>query len=247
MNKKLFIAGIKAGLPIGLGYLSVSFTFGIMAISAGLYWWQALLISMLNLTSAGQLAGINIMIHPMQYIEMLIAQLTINIRYSFMSVSLSQKTDTSFKMIDRWILGAFVTDEIFGVAVTQEKVNKYFFAGLTVLPYIGWALGTLLGAVLGNVLPDIIMNALNIALYAMFIAIVIPEAKKSLAISIVSLIAIGLSCMFYFVPMLSSISSGLTICISAIVATCIGAILFPVKILPEEEQEESPERSINNG
>lgn len=241
MNTALLKKGISAGLPIGLGYLSVSFTFGIMATSAGLSWWQALLISMLNLTSAGQLAGINIMIHPMQYIEMLIAQLTINIRYSFMSVSLSQKTDDSFKMKDRWILGGFVTDEIFGVAITEDKVNKYFFGGLTVLPYIGWASGTLIGALLGNVLPDIILNALNIALYAMFIAIIIPEAKKSLAISVVSLIAIGLSCMFYFVPVLSSISSGLTICICAIVATCIGAIIFPVKddkLLEPSETEE---------
>lgn len=229
MNTALLKKGISAGLPIGLGYLSVSFTFGIMATSAGLSWWQALLISMLNLTSAGQLAGINIMIHPMQYIEMLIAQLTINIRYSFMSVSLSQKTDDSFKMKDRWILGGFVTDEIFGVAITEDKVNKYFFGGLTILPYIGWASGTLIGALLGNVLPDIILNALNIALYAMFIAIIIPEAKKSVAITVVSLIAVGLSCMFYFVPMLSSISSGLTICICALIATCIGAILFPIK------------------
>ena len=229
MKTTLFKKGISAGLPIGLGYLSVSFTFGIMATSAGLSWWQALLISMLNLTSAGQLAGINIMIHPMQYIEMLIAQLTINIRYSFMSVSLSQKTDDSFKMKDRWILGGFVTDEIFGVAITEDKVNKYFFGGLTILPYIGWASGTLIGALLGNVLPDIILNALNIALYAMFIAIIIPEAKKSVAITVVSLIAVGLSCMFYFVPMLSSISSGLTICICALIATCIGAILFPIK------------------
>ena len=238
MNTALLKKGISAGLPIGLGYLSVSFTFGIMATSAGLSWWQALLISMLNLTSAGQLAGINIMIHPIQYIEMLIAQLTINIRYSFMSVSLSQKTDDSFKMKDRWILGGFVTDEIFGVAITEDKVNKYFFAGLTVLPYIGWASGTLIGALLGNVLPDIVLNSLNIALYAMFIAIIIPEAKKSKAITIVSLIAVGLSCIFYFVPALSNISSGLTICICAVAATCIGAILFPVK---DDEQLEAIE------
>ena len=229
MDKSQLKKGIASGLPIGLGYLSVSFTFGIMATSAGLSWWQALLISMLNLTSAGQLAGINIMIHPMQYIEMLIAQVTINIRYSFMSVSLSQKTDDSFKMKDRWILGGFVTDEIFGVAITEDKVNKYFFAGLTILPYIGWASGTLIGSLLGNVLPDIVLNSLNIALYAMFIAIIIPEAKKSKAITIVSLIAVGLSCIFYFVPALSNISSGLTICICAVAATCIGAILFPIK------------------
>ncbi len=238
MDKSQLKKGIASGIPIGLGYLSVSFTFGIMATSVGLSWWQALLISMLNLTSAGQLAGINIMIHPMQYIEMLIAQVTINIRYSFMSVSLSQKTDDSFKMKDRWILGGFVTDEIFGVAITEDKVNKYFFAGLTILPYIGWASGTLIGSLLGNVLPDIVLNSLNIALYAMFIAIIIPEAKKSKAITIVSLIAVGLSCIFYFVPALINISSGLTICICAVAATCIGAILFPVK---DDEQLEAIE------
>ena len=234
MDKEQFIKGIKAGLPIGLGYLSVSFTFGIMSVSAGLHPWQALLISMLNLTSAGQLAGINIMIHPMQYFQMFISQLTINIRYSFMSVSLAQKTDESFKMKDRWFLGAFVTDEIFGVAVTKDAVNKHFFSGLTVLPYIGWALGTLLGALLGNVLPDILLNSLNLALYAMFIAIVIPEAKKSVAITVVSLTAIALSCLFYFVPTLSNLSSGITISICAIAATLVGAIFFPIKDEPQK-------------
>ena len=227
--KQSFSEGFKAGLPIGLGYLSVSFTFGIMSVSSGLYWWQAVLISMLNLTSAGQLAGINIMIHPAQYLQMAFSQLTINIRYSFMAVSLSQKTDESFSLANRFFYGAFITDEIFGVAVTKDSVNKHFFRGIIVLPYIGWALGTMLGAVLGSVLPDILLNSLNIALYAMFIAIVIPEAKKSLAISFVSILAIGLSCAFYFVPVLNSISSGIAICICAIVATAVGALLFPVK------------------
>ena len=227
--KQSFSEGIKAGLPIGLGYLSVSFTFGIMSVSNGLYWWQAVLISMLNLTSAGQLAGINIMIHPAQCLQMAFSQLTINIRYSFMAVSLSQKTDTSFSLANRFFYGAFITDEIFGVAITKDSVNKNFFRGIIVLPYIGWALGTMLGAVLGSVLPDILLNSLNIALYAMFIAIVIPEAKKSRAISVVSVLAIGLSCAFYFIPMLNSISSGIAICICAIVATAIGALLFPVK------------------
>ena len=228
-TRQLFIDGFKAGLPIGLGYLSVSFTFGIMSVSSGLYWWQAVLISMLNLTSAGQLAGINIMIHPAQYLQMVFSQLTINIRYSFMAVSLSQKTDDSITRANSFFYGAFITDEIFGVAVTRESVNKHYFRGIIILPYIGWALGTLLGAILGNVLPDILLNSLNIALYAMFIAIVIPEAKKSFAISAVSLIAIALSCLFNFVPVLSYVSSGIAICICAIAATCIGAILFPIR------------------
>ena len=118
-----FLRGFKSGIPIGLGYLSVSFTFGLMAISIGFTWWQALLISMTTVTSAGQFSGINTMIVPGQYIEMLISQFTINVRYSFMSVSLSQKTDKKFKGIYRFLLGFFMTDEIFAVA-SNENIEK---------------------------------------------------------------------------------------------------------------------------
>ena len=138
-----FKRGLRAGIPIGLGYLSVSFTFGIMAVSYGLHWWQAVLISMTTVTSAGQFAGIGVMLHPGQYIQMLISQVTINIRYAFMSISLSQKTDSRFRGISRWVLGFMMTDEIFAVASQESTVSRSFFAGLTVLPYLGWSLGTL--------------------------------------------------------------------------------------------------------
>lgn len=226
---KDFTKGLKAGIPIGLGYLSVSFAFGIMAISMGFEWWQAVLISMTNLTSAGQLAGIGIMINPAQYIDMLLSQLTINVRYSFMSVSLSQRVTPQFCGIKRWILGFFITDEIFAVAANEKEVSVKFFSGLTVFPYIGWALGTLLGSVLGNVLPAIIMNALCLAIYGMFVAIVAPKAKESLSLLLVVGVAIALSCMFYYMPFLSSVSSGLSVCICAILAAVFGAIVFPVK------------------
>ena len=137
--KNDFMRGFKAGFPIGLGYLSVSITFGIMAISAGLHWWQALLISMLTLTSAGQVASLSVIIHPGRYLELLISQSTINVRYCFMSIALSQKTDSKFKGIYKWLLGFFITDEIFAVAMTQKKVSRSFFLGLGVLPYFGWA------------------------------------------------------------------------------------------------------------
>ena len=129
-----FKKGLRAGIPIGLGYLSVSFTFGILAVSYGLYWWQAVVISMTTLTSAGQLAGVGIMIYPARYLEMLISQLTINLRYSFMSVSLSQKVSPKFKGVWRFILGFFMTDEIFAVASSQKTVSVRFFAGLSVIP-----------------------------------------------------------------------------------------------------------------
>ena len=224
---KLFIRGLKSGIPIGIGYIPVSFSFGILAVSYGFHWWQALLISMTTLTSAGQLAGIGIMVNPGQYIQMLISQLTINVRYSFMSVSLSQKTADSFCGIKRWILGFFMTDEIFAVASAQNTVETVYFAGLSVAPYIGWTLGTLCGCLLGNVLPESLMNALCIAIYGMFIAIIAPTVRSSAKNLAVVGVAVALSCVFYYVPVLSQISSGITISICAILSAVFGAIFFP--------------------
>lgn len=227
-----FKKGFRAGFPIGLGYLSVSFTFGLMAVSYGFTWWEALIISMTTVTSAGQFSGITTMLLPGQYVSMLISQLTINVRYSFMSISLSQKLDEKFKGIYRLLFGFMMTDEIFAVASQEENVTRSFFAGLCVLPYLGWSLGTLLGALLGNVLPDRLMSALSVAIYGMFVAIVVPEMKKSKAVIFVVIIALLLSCFFTYIPLLAGISSGLSISICAIAAAIIGAILFPVK---EEE------------
>ena len=223
-----YTRGLKAGIPIALGYLSVSFTFGIIAISYGLSWWQALVISMTTVTSAGQFAGIGIMLHPGQYFQMLISQITINIRYSFMSISVGQKADGRFTGLSRWILGFMMTDEIFAVATQEETVSRSFFAGLATLPYLGWSAGTLLGAILGSILPDRLMSALSLATYEMFVAIVVPEMKKSRPVLIVVVLAMLLSCVFHYIPFLSSISSGITITIVAISAAVVGAILFPV-------------------
>ena len=223
-----YTRGLKAGIPIALGYLSVSFTFGIIAISYGLSWWQALIISMTTVTSAGQFAGIGIMLHPGQYFQMLISQITINIRYSFMSISVGQKADERFTGLSRWILGFMMTDEIFAVAAQEESVSSSFFAGLATLPYLGWSAGTLLGAILGSILPDRLMSALSLAIYGMFVAIVVPEMKKSRPVLIVVVLAMLLSCAFHYIPFLSSISSGITITIVAISAAVVGAILFPV-------------------
>lgn len=230
---KEFVRGLKAGIPIGLGYLSVSFTFGIIAVSYGFEWWQALVISMATVTSAGQFAGIGMMLQPGQYFAMLISQLTINVRYSFMSISLSQKLEDRFRGVFRWLLAFFMTDEIFAVASAEKEVKRIFFAGLAVLPYVGWSLGTLLGALLGNILPERLMSALGLAIYGMFVAIVVPEMTKQKSVVYIVLIAIIGSCLFYYVPILSNISSGLSISICAIVAAVIGAILFPI----EEEME----------
>ncbi len=230
---KQFKRGLKSGIPIGIGYLSVSFTFGILAVSYGFRWWQAVVISMTTLTSAGQLAGIGIMVNPAQYIEMLISQFTINLRYSFMSLSLSQKTEAEFKGIKRWLLGFFMTDEIFAVASTQNRVSSKFFLGLSVMPYLGWTLGTLAGSLIGNILPESLMNALCIAIYGMFIAIIAPVAKESKSLLLIVGVSVGLSCAFYYIPLLKEVSGGIAISICAIVGAIFGAIFFPVK---EESQ-----------
>lgn len=236
MKKNNYLKGLRAGIPIGLGYLSISITFGIMCINLGLNVWQSVLISMLTLTSAGQLAGIGVMVNPGQYMEMVICQLTINVRYSFMSIYLSQKIDSKFKGIFKWLLGFFITDEIFAVAISQKEVSRSFFTGLATLPYFGWAIGTLCGALIGSILPEILMNALSIAMYAMFVAIIVPVVKKNINTFFVVLISVTLSLAFYFIPYLNTISSGLVISICAVLAATIGALLFPQK---EENSDES--------
>ncbi|SKA72098.1 Predicted branched-chain amino acid permease (azaleucine resistance) [Eubacterium uniforme] len=228
MSNKNFIRGIKSGIPICLGYLSVSFTFGIMAVSLGFTIWQSVLVSMLCVTSAGQYAGIQIMTNPGHYIEMLISQFTINVRYSFMSISLSQKVSKKFSGIWRWIFGAFVTDEIFGVAISEEEITRSFFAGLCIMPYIGWTSGTLLGSILGSILPNRLMSALSIAIYGMFVAIVVPELKKGYSYVFVVIIAAIFSTLFKFLPLLNKVPGGIAISICAIIASLLGAIFFPI-------------------
>lgn len=235
---KNFLRGLRAGIPIALGYLSVSFTFGITAVSYGMTWWEALLISMTCVTSAGQFSGIKTMLIPGQYLDMLISQLTINVRYSFMSISLSQKVNVKFRGIWRWIFAFIMTDEIFAVAVSEESVSRSFMAGLGSLPYFGWALGTLLGALLGNILPATVMSALGLAIYGMFVAIVVPEMKKARPVIIVVVIAAILSTCFTYIPFLKKISPGLAISICAIIAAVIGAMFFPIK--EKAEINESP-------
>lgn len=228
-----FRKGIIDGIPIGLGYLSVSFTFGIMAVSYGLSWWQALLISMTNLTSAGQFAGLSIMFSAGTYFEMAITQIVINLRYSLMSISLSQKVDDKFTRAYRWLLGDGNTDEIFAVSMSQiGTVSKGYFAGLIVIPYIGWSMGTLLGALCGEILPEMVSNALGIAIYGMFIAILVPNMRKKNSVLIVVIIAVILSCCFNFIPLLKKVSVGFAIIICAVAAAAVGALVFP----EDEEQ-----------
>jgi 4-azaleucine resistance transporter AzlC len=228
-NGGTFHEGLKDGLPIGLGYLSVSFSFGILAVASGLSWWQACLVSLTNITSAGQVAGVGIMASSGGLIEMMVSQIVINLRYSLMAISLSQKTDKSMSTLKRALLSYGLTDEIFGVAVSKKHDvgSKYFF-GLTVLPVIGWVLGTLLGSILGGIFPVFLTNALAVGIYGMFISIVIPKAKHSRMIMVCALIACAISCLLFYVPWLKAhISSGFAIIIAAVIAALVGVFCFP--------------------
>jgi predicted branched-subunit amino acid permease len=166
--------------------------------------------------------------------EMLVSQLTINVRYSFMSICLSQKTDAKFKGIYRLLLGFFMTDEIFAVASTEKSVSRSFFLGLAAAPYIGWTCGTLLGALLGDVLPERVMGALCLAIYAMFVAIIVPQIRAEKTLGLVVGVSVLLSAAFYYLPILKNISSGLAVTVCAIAAAVLGAIFFPKKDAEEE-------------
>ena len=241
-NKLTYKKGLKDGLPIGLGYFSVSLAFGVQASLLGLPVLLTVLISMTNLTSAGQLAGLEIIVSAGAFtgiatlvVEMILSQVVINARYFLMSLTLSQKLDTSFSFPKRLLCSTFITDEIFAVGASQKILNTKYFLGLSTLPYFGWALGTLVGALAGSLLPPFISNALGIALYAMFIAIIIPPSTKDKGVFFVLLISAGISCLFYYLPVLhDNVSMGFAVIICAVVSAVIMALIRPIK---EEENE----------
>lgn len=222
--------GLRDGLPIALGYLSVSFTFGITAVGMGIPPLAAILISMTNLTSAGQVQGINIIAAGGGYIEMALAQLVINMRYALMGISLSQKLDKKYSLLHRIISSFGITDEIFAVASGQKTdIPPRYMYGLITLPYIFWTAGTAAGALLGAILPESIQAALGIAIYGMFIAIVIPPAKKSRGILWVALFSALLSSIIAFISQYITITSGISVIICAVIAAAFGATFFPQK------------------
>lgn len=230
-----FKKGLRDGIPICLGYLSVSVAFGVTAASGGLSWLEAMMISLFNLTSAGQKAGLDIIIAGGSLIEIALSQLLINARYALMGISLSQKLEKGFSSPFRMVLGFAITDEIFAVASSQKTISRSYMAGLAILPIIGWTSGTLIGALLGSVMPSIIQSALGVALYGMFIAVFVPAAKQEKSVLCVVIMAILCSSMMYYLPVLKNISSGFAIIICTVVAAALGAWLFP----REEEEKDA--------
>ena len=237
MKKQLFVKGMRHGIPIMLGYLSVSFGFGVLCIQLNISILAAVGISVTNLTSAGQVAGVEIIAAGGSLIEMILCQLVINLRYSLMSLSLSQKLDPSFNLMHRLFVAYGVTDEIFAVTSSQpEPLKPAYMYGLILTPFLGWSTGTLLGAVAGDIMPASVTAALSLMLYGMFIAIIIPPAKKNHKVLFVILIAAALSVvMHYLLPM---ITGGFAIIIAGVIASVAGALLFPVAV---EERGEAAE------
>ena len=231
--KKNFLRGMSHGIPICLGYISVSFGFGILSVNkAGLSAFMASVISASNLTSAGQKAGIDVIAAGGTIIEMIL--LTINIRYSLMALSLSQKLDKRFSTPHRLLASYGITDEIFAVCSAQkEPITPAYMYGMILVAAVGWIAGTAMGAAAGNLLPASVSTAMEIVLYGMFIAIIIPPAKKQHSVLFVVIMAAALSVVFkYCLPF---ISEGFAIIISAIAASVAAALIFPIK--DEEETE----------
>lgn len=234
-HKSVYIKGLKDGLPICMGYLSVSFTFGMMAVERGLPSYLALLISMTNLTSAGQFAGTAIMVSHGPLLEIAATTFVINLRYLLMSLAISQKADPQLSLFQRLVLSFGVTDEVFAVSMQQPGYIKgAYLAGLITLPYLGWSLGTLLGATTTGLLSLSVRSALGIAIYGMFIAIIIPPARHAHSILITLIISVASSSAFHWLPFLDTVSSGWKIIICALAASAYAALRYPVESIPEE-------------
>ena len=230
MKFKEFFSGMKAGIPVCLGYFSVSFGFGSMAVAQGLSVWHAILISATNLTSAGQAAGLTVIAAGAALIEMILTQLVINSRYGLMSLALSQRLGPGVGTGKRLAAAFFNTDEIFALGMSRPgKLTTGYFVGAGTVAAIGWISGTALGAFAGSVLPLSVRTALGVMLYGMFIAIVVPQARQEKPMLLSMVLALIFSCLFAWVPVLNRVSAGLAIVICTVAAAAICAMVLPVE------------------
>ena len=240
-----FKYGCRDGFPIMLGYITVSFTFGVSCVAKGFAWWMPLLCSLTNFTGTGQFAGMDLIASAGSVIELIATMLVINARYALMGISLSQKLDGKTTIWQRLLIAFGLTDENYAVAMRKPRdVTFEYFMGVSTVSFSGWVLGTLLGALAGHILPQSLLSAFGIALYGMFIAIVIPPCRTSKAVATVVLSAIAMSCIFYYVPVLNSLTSGWSIIICGIASSLIGAVFFPIK---PENSEKSEKQKLSDG
>lgn len=230
INLKQWRKGVKDGIPIALGYIAVSFTFGIIAKQSGFNPFEALFMSITNFTSAGQFAGLTLIATSAAFLEIALTQLIINSRYFLMSAALSQKIEQNTSLLHRLIMAAGISDEVFGLSMSVKgRLNPYYTYGIISMAMPGWALGTLLGVISGNILPERMISALSIALYGMLLAVIIPPAKGNKILTALIFISMVASLLFATLPFLNMISSGVKIILLTIIIAGIAAILFPVK------------------
>ena len=225
-----FRDGCKNAVPICLGYMAVSFAFGIEASKIGMTTFQAAMTSLLNVTSAGQFSALELIARNGSFVELAILQLIINLRYMLMSTALSQKLDTKISTLHRLGISYGVTDEIFAVSIFKKgPLYPMFSYGLIATSVFGWVFGTVLGSIAGQLLPQRLISCLGLAIYGMFIAIIIPDTRKSRTLLIVVLCAMAMSTVFTYAPILKMISSGFRIIIVTVVVAALAALISPIK------------------
>lgn len=229
--------GLRDGVPIGLGYLAVSFTLGIAAKVSGLTASQATWMSLLNNTSAGEFAALGLIAAGAPYLEMAVTQFVINLRYLLMSCALSQKIAPETPVWQRLLMGYTITDEIFGISIAvPDRLDPFYCLGAISVAAPGWALGTCLGILMGEALPGRVVSALSVALYGMFLAVILPPARKDRVIAGVVAVSMLFSALFAWLPGLSGISSGTRIIILTVLISGAAALWFPVQ---EEDTNEA--------
>ncbi len=222
--------GMKDGIPIALGYFAVSFTLGIAARNAGLTPFQGMLASLLNNASAGEYAGFTLIAAQATYLEMALVTLITNARYMLMSCALSQKISPKTSLIHRLVVGFDVTDEIFGISIAQPgALDPYYNYGAMIVAMPGWAIGTFLGIGVGEILPLRAVSALSVALYGMFLAVIIPPARRNHVVTALVLISFVASFVAAGLPILRDLSEGMRLIILTIVIAGVAAAIFPVK------------------
>lgn len=238
MKKKVLLQGLRDGLPIGLGYFAVAFSLGIVARNAGLTPIQGFIASLFNVASAGEYALFTSIQTGASFFEIAIITLVVNARYLLMSCALSQRFDPKTPMIHRFGVGFGVTDEIFGISIARpgfiEPVYNY---GAILISVPLWSIGTSLGIIAGNFLPARVVSALSVALYGMFIAIIIPPAKKNLVIAIAVAVSFVCSYVCGILPYVRDLSSGTRTIILTVVISSIVALIKPVE--DEQQSQES--------
>lgn len=236
-NKTCFRHGMRDGSPIALGYFAVAFTLGIAARNAGLSALQGFVASVLNNASAGEYAGFALIAAGSTYLETAIMTLVVNARYLLMSCALSQKLKPDTPIHHRMAIAYDVTDEIFGICVAQPGyLNPWYAYGAIVVAIPGWAFGTFLGVIMGNVLPLRVVSALSVGLYGMFLAIIIPPARKNRVIA--GIVAVGFSASFLVnrLPQLSGLSTGIKTIALTVALAFLAAILFPTDTVNTKEK-----------